>query len=226
MTKGIMVRSQTRRGFGDTLLAAYLTAILRDNGIEAFFRPCKYYTRLKKFVDCPCVGDIRAEPYNKYALFRSAYGYGEGKEKSVPIIKQLCNSFQKEYQTEEIKINLNYIPMKYWDIPSIPSLDVVFGTKSDRWCPYRDWPHFDSLKKKLDENKISYIDMDEHRIRDMYCLNYVNKAKLYIGIETGMSHFVSQVGAGKTIILQSGFEDFRFWCNYDFECLHLPVDCH
>jgi hypothetical protein len=108
----------------------------------------------------------------------------------------------------------------------VPSLDVILCTKTGQWGPYRDWPYFSQLKDMFDKNNISYVDCQERGIYSHECLNYVKNAKLYLGLETGMSHYVSKYANGKALILQSGFCTFNFWAGlYDYDCLKHECPC-
>lgn len=221
----IIIRSSTARGFGDTLLASYFSTILNRNNINAFFHASNSFRDdgIYKYLDCKYIKNRRDPLYSHIEIHRVQYGYPDTNHS---IIEQFCNLFCEKYDVDtNIKIDINYIPVKYEDIPEIKSVDIVLGTKCGRWCKYRQWPYFEQLKKRLEENNISYIDMDKNKMRFMDCLNCVKKSKLYVGIESGMSHYVSQVANGKALILQSGFVDINFWCNYDYGYLYIPVPC-
>lgn len=222
--KGPFIVSNKSMGFGDKLLASYFASILNRNNIKAFLNIRSRSLHLEtEFYEC--VDNEYADcRYNKSKVFHIRYGYGEVNNKKMSILEQVCYSFLSLHGID-IKVGINYIPVKYIDIPEIKSYDIAMGTKCGEWNRYREWPYFEELKKRLMENGISYIDMDEQKMFYMKSLNCVKKAKLYVGIETGMSHFVSQFANGKALILQSGFEDFRFWCNYNYDYLYIPVPC-
>jgi len=45
-------------------------------------------------------------------------------------------------------------------------------------------------------------------------------------MDTGAAHYASKEGAGKTLIIQSGFSNFEHWgATYDFEAIQIPIDC-
>jgi len=126
---------------------------------------------------------------------------------------------------KEFVIERNYIPVKYEE-HDINSVDVVLNTKTGKYTPYREWPYFNELKLLLRKNNISYLDIDENKIYGIELLNYIKKAKLYIGLETGASHYVSQFANNKSIILQSGYTTASFWASYyEYEFLQTFVSC-
>ena len=217
------IQGITGRGFGDALFAIYLTEILNKNGIDAAFTDMfKRDYLYDRVADCLCA---RGESdFLGRKGYRCDYKYKPPGERDIPIMEQLIGNFNKRFNTS-IKNNLNYIPVKYEDIPSIKGVDVVLGTKTGRFSVYRDWPYFDELKRELDNEGIRYIDMTKREIGFVDSLNYIKKSKLFIGLECGLSHYASSVANGKTLILQSGFQDFEFWCSYDYEHFVIDVPC-
>jgi hypothetical protein len=89
------------------------------------------------------------------------------------------------------------------------------------------WPRLNRFKKILRQEGVSFIDLDRKGILGIECLNYVKKAKVYIGLDTGMSHYVSKFANGKTLALNGGFAAFDFWAYlYDYQCIEVPsVPC-
>ena len=236
----VRVTSSFKRGFGDHLLTFFFTSILRNNGINAIFDPPSYYD-ICNYVKSPyiifgrrplkyrlsrekVIGKMSQTFYSDWTVFKVLYKYGEKGVKPTPIIEQFCCDFEK-YFGIKIRNNFNYIPVKYRDIPEIPSVDVSLSTVSGPWAKYRNWPYFSDLKRRMDKYGISYIDLSKNKILFMDCLNYVKKSKVYVGVETGISHYVSQVANGKALILQSGLVNSDFWSSYDYEFLSIDVQC-
>ena len=123
-----------------------------------------------------------------------------------------------------LKIYRNYIPVKYYEIPEVRQVDVVFNKNTGPYTPYKKWPYFDELCKLFDQHKITHINLDRDW-RETYgikCLNYVRKAKVYLGLDTGMSHYVSRFANGKALIIQGGFNYFERWSwLYDYEAIQI-----
>ena len=198
------------KGFGERLMVALLSCILTDNGINTVFGH-----RYKILVDCP-IHDLDNKMHRTYKRIFCEYETTE-----EPIILQRIKYFE-ELTKRKIEVTKNHIPVKFYDIPSIPSVDVVMCTRSGAYSPYRNWPYFDELKKLLNKEKISFVDLNAEEIFNIECLNYVKKSKLYLGLETGTSHYVSQFANGKALILQGGFSIFDFWAYpYDYEYLQI-----
>jgi len=221
----IILTSTTKKAFGDILLTSYFVSILNDNGVDAyFFRRGNGRVYAYMVIDCPKIEAINDKRLKKFPVLRLGYAHGKPGELGIPIISQYCKMFKDRYNIP-IKNNFNYIPVKYYDMPEVPSVDVSLCTKSGGWSQDRDWPYFEQLKERLKQSKISYIDLNEEEKFNMECLNYIKKSKLYVGLETGTSHYASQVANGKTLILQSGIHDIGFWCSYDYDHLYIPVKC-
>jgi len=190
--------------------------ILNDNGIDAVLRDHK---KVKELVDCPLVTKKASD--ETFQVHSWTY-----KCCSKPIILQYIEYFESVID-KKLKVTRNYIPVKFHDIPETPLVDVAMGTITGNWTPYRNWPYFEELKKLFDKEGITYVDLDAGEIKGIECLNYVKKCKLYLGLETGMSHYVSQFANGKALILQGGFTEFDFWAHlYDYDYLQVEdVPC-
>jgi hypothetical protein len=102
------------------------------------------------------------------------------------------------------------VPVIYNDIQNVPTVDVVMCTQTGNWTPYRQWPYFDELKELFKKEDITYIDLNEEGIFSVKLLNYVNRCKLYLGLDTGTSHYVSQFANNKALIIQGGYVTFDF----------------
>src|ERR1035441_10202999 len=82
---------------------------------------------------------------------------------------------------QDIKITKNYVPVKFHD-EKINPVQVVLNTKNSG-STVKGWSKFGDLKNRLDENKITWIDLDEEKIYDNLSLNYVKHAKAYVGLD-------------------------------------------
>lgn len=186
-------------GFGDALCAARLVAILVDNGINAVYKG--YAAGL---VDVPKYDENKHKSYLKFTDMHSYFN-------------SIIPSFKKKFSiTKHIKNTRLFVPVIYYDIPSIKPVDVSLCLLSGSWSAYRGWPYGKYLKLLLDNLGITYVDLNEIKARDVACLNWVKKSKLYIGVDTGVSQYVGAVAAGKTILLggPTPLQDIYF---YDFE---------
>lgn len=205
--------------FGDKLLAGYVCAVLNDNEVEAcvpgnkgFYKKLDVPYRVGKYKDQEVQGwrmKFR-DQINNTGVCNIVLGNLKMLEKRVG---------------RDLPLTRNFIPVKYRDLPEIASVDVALCTKCGYFSKYREWDKFSKLKEMMQAKRISWIDLSEKKIKNVAALNVVNKAKLYVGIETGMSHYVSHFANGKTLIIQSGFAPFSYWCNYDYEKIEFPTSC-
>ncbi len=211
---------RTGGAIGDHMMAAFFVQLLNDNGIEAVYGTHCY----RDLVAVPLSEE--GESYHEYTFF-----YHEGVlqrptfHPTKTIIEIATERFQQQFDiTQSLEVKTPYVPVKFVENNAIPKVDVVLCTKSGVWTRYRNWPYFPQLKRKLEEQGISYVDLTEQNIQNNDCLNYVHKAKLYIGLETGVSHYVSQV-VNRALILQSGYSSIDFWCPYHYDYLAEDVAC-
>ena len=186
------------RGFGEQLILAWLTQILVDNGVDAVFNEKQ---RVKGLINCPI---FDSEIHKNISNHRGDYTTID-----IPLHLQHILKCEK-YLNRKLKITRNYIPVTFHEIPEIPAVDVVMCTRAGGWTPYRNWPYFNELKKLFDNHRISYVDLNANRIYNHECLNYVKRCKLYIGLDTGTSHYVSKFANGKALILHSGFSPLKW----------------
>jgi len=208
-------------GFGNALVVAQVTKIAIDNGIPAVFHEHK---TVKGLVDVPLYDESHKEYFHHNI---PVVNTPERKNIDESVIVKYIRSIKKITGKKIILTKDNsYIPVKYKEIPEILPVDVVMCTKTGRWCEYRDWPYFEQLKKLFDKENITYVDLNEKGIYNNECLNYVKKAKLYLGLDTGTSHYVSKFANGKALIIQSGFNLFNWWADtYDYDVITAEVNC-
>ena len=109
----------------------------------------------------------------------------------------------------------------------IPAVDVSMVTATSKSTPYRDWPYFLELKSLLSDNNISYMDLTEKDIRSNTFLNYVKNSKIYLGLETGPSHYAAPVTKkNKSFIIQSGYCSPKYWAYYyNYTHIENPIEC-
>ena len=210
-------------GFGDHLLSAWVVNILNFNNIPAVFQAPR---EIQNLVNCsdwePCLSRRSLKPIKLNRTKR--------KNPNFTILTDLIDFFLS--QADE-KIPLGDIdiynaphPLRYKNKPHLKGYDISLVTETGPWTPYRNWPYFNDLKKLFIKNDISFIDLSREKIKGIDFLNYVTKSKVYLGLETGASHYAAPYIKKKGIIIQSGYCDFRYWAaHYDYEFLHYPVNC-
>jgi len=206
--------SRSGSGFGDKILAGMFAVILNDNGIAAMIPNNKAYA----LVDCPHT-PLPITRFNYYQIMLEP-------RPTVNWLQNNINIFRNHKGIEqEIKITRNFIPVLFEPLPDIPNVDVAINSQVGRWSSVRMWPGFDELKEMFTATGISFVDLAEVKAMNNVALNYVNNAKVYLGLETGISHYVSMVAAGKGIILQSGFTRHEYWGNYNYTYLMADMPC-
>ena len=241
------------RGFGNALILAHLTKICNDNGINAVFSD---HRKTKGLVDVPFYNSKLHKDYfiHTWMGIRNTYQrkncdepviiqYIKNVEKltgeKIELAKGCYHNYDplshghdhnhgdySYYHDHSQHHDHSYIPVTFHDSPDIPAFDVVMNTATGPWAPYRDWPYFDELKQLFNANGISFIDLNKNKMFGHRCLNYVKNARLYLGLETGMSHYVSRFANSKALILQSGFCPFIYWAYpYNYDCLKVDVNC-
>lgn len=195
---------------GDHLLASLLVSILRDQNIDAYFWSDS--DEIRELVDCP---------------IRKGYDYRfvyepEQQWDGRSIMQKALDNCQTYLGITNLKLTRTVIPVKYHDLPQVPQVDVAICSSTGFWSKYRNWPYFEQLKHEFDRHGITWIELGQKR--GVECLNYVKKAKIYLGLETGVSHYVSSV-AKKALIIQSGYSNINYWCSYGYAYIQLELPC-
>jgi hypothetical protein len=212
------------RGFGNPLMLAHLTKILVDNGIDAVFN---HKRKTFGLVDVPILDQ---NDNKKRIVFNGALPSNfKTKVAEEPAMMYYIRDFRRmtgKYIEFDRKRH-NFVPVLFHETDSIKGADVALCTKTGKWAPYRDWPYFDELKDMLHSSGISYIDLNTPlRILSNDCLNVVAKSKVYVGLDTGTSHYVSKFANRKGLIIQGGFNPFFFWAwQYEYEPIVTSVEC-
>lgn len=219
--KIFQIQSYNAAGFGDYLSAAVFVKILNDNNIPAVLD----WPKIHDLVDCPKIEDIK-DPENVEFISHTAVRHHR-KESGLTFYSDLVKGFKNgKNVTKDININVDSVPIIYKDIPEIEGVDIALVTKSAPFGPYRDWPYFDELKLLFKNNGISYIDLTKNNIKNFEFLNYVKKSKIYLGLETGSSHYASSLIKGKGFIIQSGYCNFEYWAgHYHYEKIENRMHC-
>lgn len=207
-----------RRGLGEPLIMGWVTQVLVDNGIPALFQQHDRMARLSPLA-CPTLDRERLP--EKYRKHRWLYN---GRADSTPIHVQYLNHYSQLFE-KELTVYKHYVPVKFYKIPEVRQADVVVNTRTGKYTPYKKWPYFKQLFELFKKNGITWINLDRdwRQTYGIRGLNYVKKAKLYLGLDTGMSHYVSRFANGKALIIQSGFTpSFEFWAwPYDYEYIEV-----
>lgn len=202
-----------RRGkFGDTLLASRLVQTLRNKGYDAYSKINPWSNLVDPSFSSGRrrSGDIEiCLPYDGHA----------------PIFEQWT---KRIFSKTGIKINRNeivpYAPTVDMDI-DVPLFDIVMVSETSNFTPYRNWNGFADLKSLLTESSLSWIDLSEKKIKNILCLNYVKKCRVFVGLESGVSHYVAEYAANKGIIIQSGYSYPGYWGPYGYRFIENNVPC-
>ena len=212
-------------GFGDQITASVVVQTLNDHGIQCALNS----PSIAHLVKCPKITDRRfvglipiPHRLNRTLenLYNPKYNF------YTDLIHHFLKNKNINLKIQDINITLDHVPVTYKEIPSINGVDVAMVTKSGWWTPYRDWPYFNELKALLKKKGVSYIDLSEKKIKSFEFLNYVKKSKIYLGLETGASHYASAFIKNKGFIIQSGFCDFNYWAAiYNYKKIEYPVSC-
>jgi hypothetical protein len=208
--------------FGDNLISVFFTATLSDNGFNAVL----YNPDIAHLADCKVTDNSGTGGWLTFDCLRK-FRTGLDTDKKYNIITDLAEVFSEKFNiSRKINIIRNYIPVKFREYDNVPAYSVVMVSETGYWTSYRNWPYFKELKELLKLSKIDFLDLSENRIRNQEFLNYVNKAKVFLSLETGASHYASKFAGGKTIIIQSGYCDFNYWAGlYDYDHIRHDVKC-
>jgi hypothetical protein len=147
------------------------------------------------------------------------------KHNNIPIIQQQVDRVSK-WLGREVLIQRDHVPVVFKDM-DVPKVDVALNTMIGVHAPYKMWPYFNELKAKMDKFGIRHYDLDGSGTYGIECLNVVKRAQLYVGLDTGMAHYVSRFANGKALIINGGFVSFDFWASlYDYEPIQIDdVSC-
>lgn len=210
------------KAFGDNLISVLFTVTLCDNGYKAVL----YNPDISDIADCPVTNNPKKRGWLLFEC-RRKNRTGLETNKRYNIITDLIEEFSGEFNiTQSIKVNRNYIPVQFQEFNKVPAYSVVIVSETGYWTSYRNWPYFKELKELLKMAKIDFFDLSENRIRNIEFLNYIKKAKVFVGLETGASHYASKFANGKSIIIQSGYSDFDYWAGlYDYDHIKHDVEC-
>jgi len=201
------------RGFGEALVASLFCHILNDNGIPSVYRT---HYNSKGLLDVPIWNpDIQKD----WMMWSWRY-----KKNDIPIILQQIGRAER-WLGVKIKIDRekrNHIPVKFKNIGTVDKYDVVMNTMTGTYTPFKEWPYFYELTRMFKKEGIKYFDLDINQAYGMECLAYVKEAKLYLGLDAGMSHYVSKFANGKALIINGGYVSFDFWAFlYDYEPIQV-----
>jgi len=220
-SKVYAIQSYNAAGFGDYLSASVVVKILNDNSIPAVLD----FPKIHNLVDCPKIEDLEKKEGMDVETVVVVRHYR--KNPNLTFYSDLIKGFKNKLNiTDDIQINIDSVPVIYKEITEIKGVDVSLVTKSAPFAPYRDWPYFDELKNLFKENNISYIDLTKENIKNFEFLNYVKKSKVYLGLETGSSHYASSLIKDKGFIIQSGYCNFEYWAaHYNYKKIEHRMHC-
>lgn len=216
-----------RWGFGDQLLAGFFTRLLLDNGIDAVLDECNPYASLLKDIPTGSSGEEFTFYYNSEPLSES-------------LIDTVIRRFRERFgYAGSMDVITPYVPVRFESDDSIQPVDVVLVTTSGPHSSVRNWPYFEELKQKLRERGVSFTDLNDFGYKWSddpklvhIAANLIYKCKVFVGLETGASHFASGILAQKkrgfNLIIQSGYVPFSHWTKHYnglFKPLEVDVEC-
>lgn len=215
-----MIRvKRTGDALGDHMMAAHFVRTLVDHGIEASYCADHY----RDLVDVP-VGALDGEDFY--------FDYTANGNPHVPTFDKTKTIFEivsEKFRNQTMRpfygtVMTPWVPVVFRETPGL-KYDVVLVTKSGVWSRWRDWPGFPALKSALTSRGLTWIDASEQNVRNQDLLGLVARARAYVGIETGASHYVSMVARDKGVIIQSGYSWAGYWAPYRFKVLSHAVPC-
>ena len=115
------------RAFGDHLFSAVITAILNDNGFKAYLRN----PTIAHLVDCPKVAPDG--PQENAVRFKCVRRHRPGLdvEGVFTVYSDLLAKFREDFNVDqEITVTRDHVPVIYYDIPEIPSVDVLIVSET------------------------------------------------------------------------------------------------
>jgi hypothetical protein len=209
-----IVMSWVGKGFGEPLVLAHLTQIAIDNGIHAAWKP---RDKAKDWMVAVPIFNKGGDSFNHVLS-------GQYELNGVPIFLQHLFTIERLLGVN-LEVGTNFVPVTFEE-EEVKEVDVLICSKTGDWTPYKNWAYFDDLKMLFDSNGITYADIHKDKIWSNKCLNYANKCKLYLGLDTGVSHYLSKFVNSKALIIQAGFVNFKFWSfQYDYDFIEARADC-
>ena len=221
--KNIYKITHSGTAFGDNLFCAYMVEMLKAEGFRAYLDNEK----IENLVPCETVDE---KPHDDFTIIEfdcvRRNRTGLDTEEKHTIFTDLILEFKKKTGfSGRLKPILDHIPVVFHEM-EVPAYDVVMVTETGYWTPYRNWPYFNELKRIFDDRGISYLDASKEGVTGILLLNYVKRCRIYLGLETGASHYVSSAANGKALILQSGYAPFNYWAGqYDYRSIEMGVTC-
>jgi len=217
----ITVTKEGNTCLGDHLMAAFLVRVLLDNNIKAQFG-CNLYRHL-----------LEGIPFGRNLTVLD-FDYDQGK---IPLMQTSINRFKNHFpnlSNKSIEIKTPYVPIKFTHDPNSIPMDVVLVTTSGPWSKIRNWPYFDTLKKTLTEEGITWVDLNSFgfnwansKTSLITVMNLIYKCKVFVSLDTGASHFATGILSKKTtknnFIIQSGFTSFQYWASH-YGDLFTPIE--
>lgn len=203
--------------FGDVMMAGLAVATLNDYGVTAALETSEY--KYKKVISVPQFNESQKPNWEKHF-----FKYEHFRKDQVNYVQEWLDRFSSICGVKA-KITRKEVPVFFSTILGMQKYDVAINSQTGDWSPYRVWPHFEKLKTMLDKANLTWLDLDDKKVYNNECLNVIKNSKLYLGLDTGRSHYVSSQAKGKTLIIQSGNNNKIQWCNYDYDFIEQKVGC-
>lgn len=214
------------------MMAAFFTQLLNDNGFEAVYHVdngLKNGVNFCHLLDVP-VGSTGEKFYFSYNTEHLPFDLADKSHIDTAI--RYFKNWSK--CTKDLVIKTPYVPVKFNIDPSVKPVDVVLVTDVGTYAIAKKWPYFDKLKKMLENNNISYVDINDfgnNWANNEELLNKVNNllytCKVFVGLDTGPTHYATGILAKKptrkNFIIQSGFNLFSHWASH-YDDLFQPIE--
>lgn len=235
--KGKRILLWTRKpGLGDMVMNAICCDILRrQHGIDVWFG-CRGNPYDRHFVEflkgIPSYGfqpDLTSHPLPNQLPPR---GYEGGLDHTgqkhpfdliidfryhVGLEKNTLFQCLEEFGVSRLKVPCSGLPVH--NLPQTREIyDVVLGLDCGGWKPVRGYRRGAELEKLLRKAGFKVLNLSKSVTKPPMKLSeilaHVSAAKLYIGVETGLTHLVSGVHQ-KALVIQAGIHRSAFWNVYD-----------
>jgi hypothetical protein len=220
-------------GLGDMVMNAICCDILRrQHGLDVWYG-CRYNPYDREFPEflkaIPCYRyqpDLRVHPLPQMPRGYEGGIDHVGQNHPFDFIMDFRYHIGLERNTifqclEEFGVNRLPVPCQGLPVHNLPkverSYDVVLALDCGGWKPVRSYRRVTELEQKLREAGLSVLNLSRAVMKPalglVEILAHVKAAKLFIGVETGITHLVSGVHR-KALVVQSGIHRSAFWNVY------------
>lgn len=219
-------------GLGDMVMNAMCCDFLRRHaGLDVWFG-CRNNPYDRHFP--PLLSSVPSYQYqpdlNKYPVPKEPRGYEGGVDHTgaehpfdfIMDFRYDIHSFTNTLFQSLSEFGLKSVPvpfhgLNFLGLPKVESpYDIVIQPNCGTWKPVRSYRRHEELVARLCAQGFSVLNLADHgrSLSLARVLAEVKAARLYIGVETGISHLVAGVHK-QAIIIQAGIHRSAFWNIYD-----------